>query len=402
MAEKTIEFIDTYVVLRGSLRDHGNRTGGPCSVIYHSSVIDPEYAAALDRFLGAEEGSSDYEATLSALLEREKELLAGVVGQEEQELTPDERRRVQACLAEREFDPGVADGIFGPRTRTAIRAWQASQGREESGRLDQSSARKLLEECEVAVAEADTETTTESVERTFEPKCAAIFDGQPEGAKDELLDKTEMCFLEFVDKHGCHLVLNNEGIAATIYDHRPMEFGASAFSIGHIENWIVSRSSPMEIIGLRWSGGCSGGVPDGQGTLSALMPRGVANAADRFGAEASEITSWNQEWTGRFVGGVPHGNWTSIYRVAGRGAELYTGPDYVMKGVRWSSGTEYPFSFENQHEYNFVMMNGDLHGEYIHVFKNFGSDHGGNWSQCHKDSGKFVNGKYHSGGNRPC
>lgn len=118
--------------------------------------LQGEYAAALDRFLSAEKGGSDYEAALSALLEREKELLAKVVGPEEQELTPDERRRVQACLAEREFDPGAADGVFGPRTRTAIRAWQATQGREQSGRLDQSSARTLLEECEVVVAEAET------------------------------------------------------------------------------------------------------------------------------------------------------------------------------------------------------------------------------------------------------
>ena len=125
--------------------------------------LQGEYAAALDRYLSVEEGSSDYEATLSALLEREKELLAAVAGPEEQELTPDERRRVQACLAEREFDPGAADGIFGPRTRTAIRAWQAARSREESGRLDQSSARTLLEECEVALAEAKTTEESQAV-----------------------------------------------------------------------------------------------------------------------------------------------------------------------------------------------------------------------------------------------
>ena len=140
-----------------------------------SKQVERLLAAESPRFLGAEEGSSDYEATLSALLEREKELLAGVVGQEEQELTLDERRRIQACLQEREFDPGAADGNFGPRTRTAIRAWQAARGREESGRLDQSSARTLLEECEVAVAEADkitrTETETHNKSNSPEPKC---------------------------------------------------------------------------------------------------------------------------------------------------------------------------------------------------------------------------------------
>ena len=41
MADKSIEFLDTYVVPQGFLRDCGNRTGGRCSVIYHSSVIDP-------------------------------------------------------------------------------------------------------------------------------------------------------------------------------------------------------------------------------------------------------------------------------------------------------------------------------------------------------------------------
>ena len=75
--------------------------------------LQGEYAAALDRYLSAEEGSSDYESTLSALLEREKELLAGVAGQEEQELTPDERRRVQACLAE----TGVQSRDAGRRLR---------------------------------------------------------------------------------------------------------------------------------------------------------------------------------------------------------------------------------------------------------------------------------------------
>ena len=41
MTGKNIEFLDPYVVPQGSLRNRGNRTGGRCSVIYHSSVIDP-------------------------------------------------------------------------------------------------------------------------------------------------------------------------------------------------------------------------------------------------------------------------------------------------------------------------------------------------------------------------
>ena len=306
--------------------------------------LQGEYAAALDRFLGAEEGSSDYEATLSALLEREKELLAGVAGQEEQELTPDERRRVQACLAERELDPGAADGIFGPRTRTAIRAWQASQGREESGHLDQSSARTLLEECEVAVAEAETETTKATVERTFEPRCRALFDGQPSRVRDKLMDEIETCYIEFENQPDCHLGLTEPG--GDMY-MMGSYFDMTFFST-QMNNWIDSDGlymwgiEPKAIPGVSWSGGCSGGVPDGQGTLSLL---------DYL---------YTREWIGRFVDGVPQGNWT----------------DRSISGF-FSRITKYS------------MMNGRLHGKYtIHDERTVNGD-----QQCLTGISEFVNGK---------
>ena len=43
------------------------------------------------------------------------------------------RRRIQRGLAEAGFDPGPADGVFGPGTRTAIRRWQASRGAPSTG-----------------------------------------------------------------------------------------------------------------------------------------------------------------------------------------------------------------------------------------------------------------------------
>ena len=38
------------------------------------------------------------------------------------------------------FDPGGADGLFGPRTRAAIRGWQSSRGRRPTGFLDAATA----------------------------------------------------------------------------------------------------------------------------------------------------------------------------------------------------------------------------------------------------------------------
>ena len=53
------------------------------------------------------------------------------------------RRQLQQALEEAGFDPGGADGVFGPRTRRAIRAWQSLRGMRATGYLDASSAALL-------------------------------------------------------------------------------------------------------------------------------------------------------------------------------------------------------------------------------------------------------------------
>ena len=53
------------------------------------------------------------------------------------------RRQIQQGLAAGGFDPGGADGVFGPRTRAAIRRWQSSRGARSTGYLDGASAEAL-------------------------------------------------------------------------------------------------------------------------------------------------------------------------------------------------------------------------------------------------------------------
>ena len=60
------------------------------------------------------------------------------------ELARSERRVIQMGLAAAGFDPGPADGLFGRRTRAAIREWQASRGEEVTGYLDPDTAKALL------------------------------------------------------------------------------------------------------------------------------------------------------------------------------------------------------------------------------------------------------------------
>ena len=53
------------------------------------------------------------------------------------------RRLIQQGLGNEGFDPGVPDGLFGPRTRAAIRAWQAAREQAETGYLDGVQAETL-------------------------------------------------------------------------------------------------------------------------------------------------------------------------------------------------------------------------------------------------------------------
>ena len=51
-------------------------------------------------------------------------------------LDPPTRQRIQQGLRNEGFDPGEPDGLFGPRTRTAIREWQESRGLMPTSYLD--------------------------------------------------------------------------------------------------------------------------------------------------------------------------------------------------------------------------------------------------------------------------
>ena len=53
------------------------------------------------------------------------------------------RRQIQQGLTAAGFAPGGADGLFGPRTRAAIRRWQSSRGARATGYLDGASAEAL-------------------------------------------------------------------------------------------------------------------------------------------------------------------------------------------------------------------------------------------------------------------
>ena len=60
----------------------------------------------------------------------------GSVAEEALGLDAAERRQSQLALRAAGYDPGAADGVFGSRTREAIRNWQAGRGARVTGYLD--------------------------------------------------------------------------------------------------------------------------------------------------------------------------------------------------------------------------------------------------------------------------
>ena len=68
------------------------------------------------------------------------------------------RRELQSCLKTLGFDPGELDGLFGSRTRRAVRAWQASEGREgveAAGFFSRDDADALLDGACAAAAQKE-------------------------------------------------------------------------------------------------------------------------------------------------------------------------------------------------------------------------------------------------------
>ena len=106
------------------------------------------------------------------------------------------RRLIQQGLGNEGFDPGTPDGLFGPRTRDAIRRWQAARGLPATGHVDSEQAGLLravavpspVAESAGAPARADCEAwnTEEFFETaTVEDVTACLAAGTDVAARDD-------------------------------------------------------------------------------------------------------------------------------------------------------------------------------------------------------------------------
>ena len=191
----------------------------------------------------------------------------------EEALTRQQRVMAQRGLAALGYEPGPADGLFGPRTRSAIWEWQEAKGIEATGYLTREQAEALAAvgadapgQAAAGESEAGSQAGKQAAApeaadgpRPFENKVLRLpeCEGMPEGSE---------CWELISNKPGCRLWTS---------DYNP-------------------PGDPDIATKILWSGGCDGGAAHGQGTLSYVFADGNSN-----------------ELTGEMVSGKRQGHWVA-------------------------------------------------------------------------------------------
>ena len=82
-------------------------------------------------------------------------LKAAEVAESALNLTTADRQRIQVALTAVGFPPNGTDGVFGPRSRAMIAAWQTARGELSTGFINDSQRQRLLKEATAAVSKFD-------------------------------------------------------------------------------------------------------------------------------------------------------------------------------------------------------------------------------------------------------
>ena len=150
---KVLAFLEKLDAVGGGLPARAGYFRG--AALFHAGR-GAEASAALKGYVrrAGREGKH-YRESLGLLLEldekddaaaraREAEAARKQAAREGASLGRDDRVLVQRGLASLGFDPGPADGAFGPKTESAVRLWQVAKGYASTGRVTRDQASALV------------------------------------------------------------------------------------------------------------------------------------------------------------------------------------------------------------------------------------------------------------------
>ena len=267
------------------------------------------------------------------------------------------RIQVQQGLAALGFDPGPADGLFGPKTRAAIWDWQNAKGLEATGFLTREEAEALG-----AMGQAADTYDEESDPEVAEPDEPAFEEGAPEpsGSPNRVLYFPQCSGLDELppDESGCWQAISN---------HQECSFFLTRLDFSDREEEFT------------WSGVCQHNAAHGRGTLrfDYQVGDGARSFASLSGTfiEGKRQGDWiiqirNSDGTedtfeGPYVDGVEHGHWFFRFRYPDGTENTDEGP-YVdgKRHGHWVSRKRHPDGTEETIEGHYV--NGVVHGRYVY------------------------------------
>ena len=220
------------------------------------------------------------------------------------------RRQIQEGLRADGFDPGDVDGLFGPRTRAAIRNWQSARGARSTGYLDGPQVETLRgrsgSPAPPAAGAAATDAGAlevvfwQSVQNSTNPaEFEAYLRRFPNGVFSELAQAR----LTALGAGGRRPAASGASTATSVSADpaarvRPDEActgspaGAACWKeVSQQPGCYVWSSAPQPGATVTWTGQCAGGFAQGTGTLTWVWDGN------------------RQTETGRLVDGKTNGHW---------------------------------------------------------------------------------------------
>ncbi len=290
-------------------------------------------------------------------------------------LTQAQRVSVQKALSELGFDVGSADGLFGPRTRTAIATYQRAGNLSETGYLTQDQTKQLLvageEAARMRAEEAERKRRAEE-----EARKQVAEEAERKRAAEEIAPAPEPlcrggagtpCWIETQNQPGCHV-------------------------------WVrLPDSQPNERI--IWSGACIDGIASGEGRMVRRYSGGKITYAGGIHDgkyDGRGIITWpsGARYEGEWRDGKTHGRGTYTWPKGDR----YEGG--FIDGERHGRGT---YTWPNGNRYEGGWSDGNRHGFGTFTYRN-GNRYEGNWSDDKPNglgtaliAGEVFRGQWHDG-----
>ncbi len=341
--------------------------GGGLTPLHHAARGNAPEAAGLLVDLGADVNAADGDGwtplSLALRDEEHHEVQAALRSRGGKATSPEEverglglgveeRRLIQMGLASTGHDPGPADGVFGRRTRAALRAWQESSGLDATGHLTREQSEGLAgpgrEEAARLRAEAEARLRAEAErarkKREEEARLQAEAERERQAREEEARERfsellgrpfspnrkggsagwTDLHYAAVLDLPGVVAALCRAGMAA---DTRLFWKGDVEFServkrrLGGWEGWFNSDADTPLMV------------------ASSANARDAAAALIACGADVNAMSVR----TGGLVGITPltrAGQWNSLETaklLIDRGADVNKADEYGSTALHWAA-----------------------------------------------------------------